>query len=447
MNLSLRVRSIILALVALVLFVPSVLFTLERAYVSSLEQAKYNELKLMSLAMITEFELDSGNAFMPQQLFEEQLNLPGSGYMAYIIWNEEVVWRSLSTLDYSDPNEITTPSVGSELFTTYSLTSSDSLVTATPRKNPPFYYAFSAEYENAGNFEPVTFLVFNEQFEFQQERQMFLTTLWQWLGLLSVGLLALILLINQRVLAPVNSIIGNVEAAEQGKIERLTDTYPPELESLKKSINQLLETEAQQRERYKNSLGDLAHSLKTPLAVMLSEQSLPDSAREPLLQIDNIIKRQLKRAASASQVRFSAIDLNRIVHKLVGAMRKVHAEKQLLIENRILHEVNYKGDETDLMELLGNLIDNACKSAKTQVRVSAQLFDQSLHIYVEDDGNGIEQQYANEILSRGKRLDTYKEGQGIGLAVVMDLIENYDGQLRIDKSPLGGARFNINLPI
>lgn len=447
MNLSLRVRSLLLALVALVVFLPSVLFTLERAYVSSLEQAKYNELKLMSLAMITEFELDSGNAIMPQQLFEEQLNLPGSGYMAYIIWNDRVVWRSLSTLDYSDPNSIETPSVGSEEFTTFALTSSDLSATSSQTNEPPFYYAFSAEYENDGSFDPVTFLVFNEQFEFQQERRMFLNTLWQWLGVLSVGLLALILLITQRVLAPVNSIISNVEAAEQGKIDRLIDTYPPELESLKNSINQLLESEAQQRERYKNSLGDLAHSLKTPLAVMLSDQELAKGSREPLLQIDNIIKRQLKRAVSSNTVRFSAVDLNKIVHKLVGAMRKVYADKQLLIENRLLHEIRYKGDETDLMELLGNLIDNACKSAKNQVRVSAQVFDTALHIYVEDDGTGIDLAHADEILSRGKRLDTYQDGQGIGLAVVMDLIESYDGQLRIDKSPLGGARLNVHLPV
>ena len=443
LNLSLRSRSLLLALAALLLFVPSVMFTLERAYVSSLEQAKYNELKLMSLAMVTEFELDSGNASMPQQLFEEQLNLPGSGYMAFILWNNQVVWRSLSSLDYRDPENIQTPTVGSEDFTTVSLEGN----TPIERIAQPFFYAFSAEYENNGNFEPVTFVVFNEQFEFLQERQMFLNTLWRWLGLLSIGLLGLILLITNRVLAPVNSIISNVEAAEQGKIERLSDPYPPELEKLKNSINQLLETEAQQRQRYKNSLGDLAHSLKTPLAVMLSDQHLPKNSQEPLRQIDNIIKRQLKRAVTSKTARFHPVDVHSIADKLEAAMRKVYVDKQLLIENRVLEDCLYKGDETDLMELLGNLIDNACKSAKTQVRVSAQCFDRSLHIYVEDDGAGIEQQHVDQILSRGNRLDTYQDGQGIGLAVVIDLIESYDGQLRIDKSPLGGARFNVNLPL
>ena len=444
LNLSLRARSLLLTLVALLIFLPSVLFTLERAYVSSLEQAKYNELKLMSLAMITEFELDSDATIMPQQLFEEQLNLPGSGYMAYIIWNNRVVWRSLSSLDYRDPTTVDTPAVGSEEFTTYALTR---ITEPMPVTQPPFYYAFSAEYENNGNFDPVTFLVFNEQFEFQQERRVFLKTLWQWLGVLSIGLLALIVFITQRVLAPVNSIISNVEAAEKGNISRLTDTYPPELESLKNSINQLLESEAQQRERYKNSLGDLAHSVKTPLAVLLGDEKLAPSSHEPLLQIDNIIKRQLKRTISNSHGRFSAIDLNIIVNKLIGAMHKVYADKSLVIDNSLQGNINYKGDETDLMELLGNIIDNACKSAKQHVNVSANIFDHSLHICIEDDGDGIDLKRADEILRRGKRLDTYKDGQGIGLAVVMDLLESYDGQLHIDKSAMGGAQFNIRLPV
>jgi two-component system sensor histidine kinase PhoQ len=98
------------------------------------------------------------------------------------------------------------------------------------------------------------------------------------------------------------------------------------------------------------------------------------------------------------------------------------------------------------MELLGNLIDNACKSAQSQVKVSAEFFDRSLHICVEDDGDGIKPEQADEILSRGKRLDTYQDGQGIGLSVVMDLLDSYNGQLKIDQSTLGGAKFHLVLP-
>ena len=102
-NLSLRTRSLMLAIVGLLVIVPAILFTVERSYTSSLEQAKYDELKLMSLAMITEFEIDNGNAFMPQQLFEEQLNLPGSGFIGYIIWQNKIVWSSLPAAEYTEP--------------------------------------------------------------------------------------------------------------------------------------------------------------------------------------------------------------------------------------------------------------------------------------------------------------------------------------------------------
>ena len=442
-NLSLRTRSLLLAIVGLLVIVPAILFTVERSYTSSLEQAKYDELKLMSLAMITEFEIDNGNAFMPQQLFEEQLNLPGSGFIGYIIWQNQIVWSSLSSLDYQEPLVTDYPAVGSEVFATLPLESS----LYDDARKPAFYFAFSAEYENNGNFEPVTFLVFNEQFEFQQAREMFIQTLGQWLILLSLGMLAIIVFIVRRVLMPVREIIDNIQAAEQGRIERLTATYPPELESLKNSINQLLDSEAQQRQRYKNSLGDLAHSLKTPLAVINTDPSLPKQLNEPLTQIDNIIQRQLKRAVSGQSARLTAVPLAEPLAKLVGAMEKVYADKCLTIVNNVEPQHTVRADQTDLIELLGNVIDNACKSAQTKVAVSAETHDNRIHILVDDDGPGIDAPHADAILNRGQRLDTYSEGQGIGLAVVMDLLESYNGQLKIQTSPHGGARFNLILPI
>ncbi|MDM7859874.1 ATP-binding protein [Alteromonas sp. ASW11-36] len=442
LRLSLRVRSVILAVIGLVVIVPAIFFTVERSYTSSLEQAKYNELKLMSLAMITEFELDDGAAFMPQQLFEEQLNLPGSGFIGYIVWQDTIVWRSLSALDYIDPNITDLPDVGAEYLRTMSI---DNQQYESDRE-PAFYYAFSAEYENQGDFEKVSFLVFNEQFGFQQSRHMFIRTLWQWLALLAIVTLAIIILIVQRVLAPVNSIIGSIEAAEKGQVQRLTEVYPPELESLKSSINQLLESEADQRQRYKNALGDLAHSLKTPLAIIKGEPELPEGAQEPLTQISSIIERQLKRAVISNTARLAPIVLHPLAQKLCNAMDKIHTERALEINNNLATTIAIKADETDIMELFGNLLDNACKAAQKRVDISAEVYAQSLHIYIDDDGSGIAENDATKILQRGSRLDTYKDGQGLGLSVVSDILESYDGQLRIERSPLGGARFVVILP-
>lgn len=440
--LSLRVRSVILAIIGLVVIVPAIFFTVERSYTSSLEQAKYNELKLMSLAMITEFELDDGAAFMPQQLFEEQLNLPGSGFIGYIIWQDTIVWRSLSALDYMDPNVVDLPSIGQEYQRTMSISNQQ----YSADREPAFYYAFSAEYENQGDFEKVSFLVFNEQFGFQQSRQLFIRTLRQWLALLAVVTLAIIVLIVQRVLAPVNSIIGNIEAAEKGQVQRLTEVYPPELESLKSSINQLLESEADQRQRYKNALGDLAHSLKTPLAIIKGEPELPATADEPLAQISNIIERQLKRAVISNTARLAPIALHPLAQKLCNAMHKIHSGKALSIDNTMAESIAIKADETDIMELFGNLLDNACKAAQQQVSISAEVFEQAIHIYFDDDGEGIDEADATRILQRGSRLDTYSDGQGLGLSVVSDILESYNGHLRIERSLLGGARFVVIMP-
>ena len=441
-NLSLRTRSLLLALAGILVIVPAIILAVERAYTGSLEQAKYDELKLMSLAMITEFEIDNGEAFMPQQLFEEQLNLPGSGYIGYIIWQDNVVWRSLSALDYDDPTIDVLPPVGSEILSTMSL----NINQQQSANEPAFYYAFSAEYENRGTFERVSFLVFNEAFEFEQTRDMFITTLWQWLAVMSLGMLAILMFIIQRVLAPVNSIIDSIDAAEKGKIQGLSERYPPELESLKKSINQLLSSEAQQRIRYKNSLGDLAHSLKTPLAVIQGEPALPDTVKPPLEQINSIITRQLNRAVVTNTQRFEPVTLLPESQKLLNAMQKVHADKSLSISLDIPSDLTLKADPTDIMELCGNLFDNACKSANSEVIMSAQRFENSVHIAFDDDGSGLSETDAQAVLNRGKRLDTYTEGQGIGLAVVSDLIETYNGQLRIERSTLGGARFRIILP-
>ncbi|WP_100658432.1 ATP-binding protein [Alteromonas flava] len=441
-RLSLRVRSLLLAIASLVIIVPGFVFTVERSYTTSLEQAKFNELKLMSLAMISEFELDDSVPYMPQQLFEEKLNLLGSGYIGYIVWQQEVVWRSLSALDYSDPAQLQLPAVGDEQQRGDFVITRDFDATQVNA----FYYAYSVEYEDRGQFKPVSFIVINEDAEFQQNRQTFINTLWQWLGVLSLLILATIILITRRVLAPVDSIIGNIRAAERGEIEKLTQTYPPELETLKLSINQLLNSEAQQRQRYKNSLGDLAHSLKTPLAVIQSTPQLPEHINEPLQQINAIIQRQLKRAVSGNAQRYPTVLLADTLSKLVGAMRKVYAEKSLTLGCDIEPGLGVKADETDLMELFGNLLDNACKSAQNTVQISANTFTDSIHIYVDDDGSGINEADANAILNRGERLDTYAEGQGIGLAVVIDLMETYNGQLRIERSPLGGARFTVQLP-
>jgi two-component system sensor histidine kinase PhoQ len=239
-----------------------------------------------------------------------------------------------------------------------------------------------------------------------------------------------------------------IRLAEKGQLKRVDQTYPPELEKLKNSINHLLDSEQQQRTRYKNSLSDLAHSLKTPLAVLSGNTQLPEDAKDPLQQIDNQIQRQLKRAVAGASSAFEQnILLAPVADKLVNAMGKVYADKNLDIQTHIQEQTQFKGDMTDLMEILGNLIDNACKAARGKVQLTATQQEQQLSINVDDDGQGIPEDKRHSLLQRGTRLDSYKEGQGIGMAVVTDLVSAYQGKLEISDSTLGGACIKLTFPI
>ncbi|MGB0565216.1 MAG: ATP-binding protein, partial [Alteromonas macleodii] len=363
-QLSLRLRSIFLAIVLLALFAPFTVVILDEAYTDSLTQAKMSELRLMNLGLLSAFELDGDLPYMPEILYEEQLNLPGSGYLGVIVFRDEVIWQSASALEYTfAPPEIDV-AVGNELFL-------DSHTPKFEEDSEFFVYAFTAEFASSRDFEPVRFYIFNNKALFEAERNTFLDTTWQWIFTLCIALLIFIIIGISLVLLPVRKLIDEISQASSGHKRQLESRYPVEFDSLKQSINGLLQTEAAQRARYKNSLGDLAHSLKTPLAVASGTSDLPTEVNEALQQIDRIIKRQLKRASAGKSSWQQAIYILPILHKLADAMDKVYQDKALTIEFELDEDTQFKGDETDFMELCGNLLDNACKAATNRIIVSA----------------------------------------------------------------------------
>ncbi|BFT30814.1 ATP-binding protein [Alteromonas sp. D210916BOD_24] len=438
-QLSLRLRSILLAIILLALFVPFTVVILDDAYTESLTQAKMSELRLMNLGLLSAFELDGEVPFMPEILYEEQLNLPGSGYLGVIVFRDKVIWQSASALEYTFLPPQINVAVGNELF----------IENHSPRFDEAaefFVYAFTAEFASSSNFEPVRFYIFNDKALFEQERNTFVTTTWQWIFTLCIVLLIFIAIGINVILQPVRKLIEEISLTSSGQKSKLEARYPVEFDSLKQSINGLLQTEAAQRTRYKNSLGDLAHSLKTPLAVASGNKNLPLEVSEALAQINRIIQRQLKRATAGSSGWQNPIAILPILHKLADAMDKVYQEKALTIEFDIPPNTSFKGDETDLMELCGNLLDNACKAAKSHITVSANLNDNWLTIHFEDDGPGIPEDKKLRLLERGARLDTYAEGQGIGMAIVADLVSIYEGRLLVQDSTLGGAHIIVQFP-
>jgi two-component system sensor histidine kinase PhoQ len=250
-------------------------------------------------------------------------------------------------------------------------------------------------------------------------------------------------------LRPLRKLAQDVSELERGSSTALAEGYPAELQPLAANLNQLLNREQQQRERYRNTLADLAHSLKTPLAVLRQAATAepPDRALldEQIGRMDQLIGYQLQRAVTfgAHQLGQQQLRLLPLIEKLVASFEKVYFDKQLQFRIDIDPTYECRGDEGDLMEVLGNLLDNACKACRRQVAVSARSGERRLQISIEDDGPGIEPAQRRRILERGQRSDSYQPGQGIGLAVAVDILDSYGAELDIDHSQLGGARFTV----
>jgi two-component system sensor histidine kinase PhoQ len=438
-NLSLRLRSFAAAVLALLIFIPLTAVTLEQAFNGSLSQSMLQQLRVQSLTLISEFELDNtgSQAEMPEQLYNDQFNIPGSGLYAFIQSHDGMLWQSLSTLNWQQQPEFVAPDIGAEVF-----------IEDFSMQNNYFLYAYTAEFETSEGYQPVSFYILQDKQVFNTEKSKFANTLWNWLGLIALLLLILLLVSLNAALLPISRLNKQIRQAESGQLDRIDQRYPPELEKLKSSINNLLDTEQQQRSRYKNSLSDLAHSLKTPLAVLSGTAGLPEQAKEPISQINLQIQRQLKRAVAGTTSTFGqAIPIKPVVEKLFNAMDKVYADKKLTLTHDIQHqELGFNGDMTDLMEILGNVLDNACKAAVKQVSLSTFTSLNKLLIHIEDDGPGIPKDKREQLLERGTRLDSYKEGQGIGMAVVADLVSAYQGQLEVKQSDLGGAKLTLIFP-
>ena len=425
------------------IFFPAIIFSMQNAYERSLMMAKREELSTTAFAMISEFEFEEGEVFMPSRLFVEDLNLPGSDLVATIKWRDQQVWQSQSSIDNG---------IDSSMFNALYEQTNGQLLSETiflsdfDENEQHFALSKKAEFFIDGNFEEVSFLVINNKNKYQRELSTFINRLWWWIAVLGLILLGLIALSLRSVFMPMQNIIARIGEIEEGKIDQINDDYPPELQPLQKSINKLLNSEKQQRERYKKSLDDLAHSIKTPLSIILGQSNLSRDIKEPVLHIDMIVKRQLKRATINVVGYLPSIDVAPVTQSLLDAMAKIHSQKSLSLVSDMPKPALLSIDQTDYMEILGNLLDNACKAATSSVKVSYERNTMSTFVCVEDDGKGMSASAISEITERGRRLDTYSEGQGLGLALVVDMLESYGGELQIQSDLDKGSRFCIVLP-
>jgi two-component system, OmpR family, sensor histidine kinase PhoQ len=308
--------------------------------------------------------------------------------------------------------------------------------------------------------QALTFSVAVSLTPYEEQLWIFRSRMLGWFtGLMLLLLLSLAALLR-RVLAPLRRLEREIHEVEEGRSEKLGTGYPRELSGAAQHLNALLVGERKRVARYRDTLGNLAHGLKTPLAVMRSALSADvgsgTAARTIGTEIDRmtgIIEHQLKRAASGGALLGQApVAVGAVAAELRSALLKVYARKDLSIELAIQEGSHFIGDRGDFMELMGNLLDNACKWCRSKVRVSGALEDghtagrDNLTLVVEDDGPGIAEENRAKVLERGVKTNENVPGHGLGLAMVHDTVDLYGGALVVDASPLGGARFSVKLP-
>jgi two-component system sensor histidine kinase PhoQ len=435
------------ALVVLAVFVVLTSLVLEQAFRDSARSAREERLLgQLYLLMAAAEEVDDALT-LPPDLAEPGFNFPDSGlYAAVLDALGREVWRSLSALTATPPLDGALPPGERRLDIGRGMDGRDYLVER---------YGISW----AIGPEPAayTFVVAEDLSAYRQELDRFRTALAGWLGAMSILMLAALLAAVRWGLTPLRQVAAELAAMEQGSADRIRGRYPEELRALTDNLNALLARERARHKRLDEALGDLAHSLKTPLAVMrgtLDECDLANQSAalmdEQLTRMEHIVAHQLQRAragTATAPVLAAAVPVAKTAERLCATLVRVYRGKMpVRFAVKGDPEATFQGTEGDLMEVLGNLLDNAFKWAAAQVRVGVDRGTGGLEILVEDDGPGVPSDLAEKVLTRGTRADEATPGQGIGLAVARDICEAYGGTLTIDHSPLGGALVRVLLP-
>jgi len=275
-----------------------------------------------------------------------------------------------------------------------------------------------------------------------------------WFTGMTLAMLVVIGALLSWVLRPLGILEGQVREVEAGQRNELSGPYPSELSGLARDLNTLIDTEHRRQVRYRNTLDDLAHSLKTPLSAMKSLLSgkLTDADRDTALlneldRMDQRVSYQLRRArvSGASGLGTEPVRVAPVVEDLRDTLDKVYHEKGVRCDATVDANAVFHGDSGDLTEIIGNILDNAFKYCRKRVSIAVVMETNRLILTVGDDGSGIDPTKREELTERGKRADESVPGHGIGLAVVRETVEIYHGKLQLGVADLGGAEVRIEL--
>jgi two-component system sensor histidine kinase PhoQ len=415
-------------------------------------QTLQDRLENFAIAYITNFDVSRyGKLLSPDTAPNPNFSQPGSGLYAVALGEHGYRWESSSAIGRD--------------FTFLKLLEPGQSQFVGPidtRMGRLYYYSYGVALDTVEKKSVrLTVMVAQTEGQLEGENAVFRHTLMIWLSILGVMLIVLQLLLLRWSLTPLRKVASDMSRVELGDSEQLDSQYPLELIGLTERINAFITNEREQRTRYRHTLADLAHSLKTPLAVIRSqlesttgdEPARRSSVLDQVRRMNELVAYQLSRAATSGRQTFaSAVPIAGHAEDLVQSLEKVYAAKNVLCEFDIADGAVFYGEQGDLLELLGNLLENAFKWAGHRVLLVVKMQPQAsrqrpgLWLSVEDDGPGIAEDKIEKVLQRGVRGDERVQGHGIGLSIVQDIVHAYQGELVVDRSPeLGGARFSVVL--
>jgi signal transduction histidine kinase len=274
------------------------------------------------------------------------------------------------------------------------------------------------------------------------------------LACLGAGLVVAVLAQVTWGLQPLTRLGRQIQRIRAGQAERIDGSFPRELDAVVGELNSLLDHNQEVVERARAHGGNLAHALKTPLSILANEaergddRRLAEATRRQLPRMERLINHHLARArmAGTAGALTGHQPVGPVLAELIRTLGKLHAHKGVTIRRLDDVEAVFQGEREDFMEMLGNLLDNACKWAAARVEVAVAPASDGFDVHVDDDGPGLPEEERQRVIERGRRLDESVPGSGLGLAIVADAAKLYRGRLALGTSPLGGLRASLHLP-
>ncbi len=436
-------RLLILTTVVLGTFLTLAGIVLDRSFAASVLDGAEDQLRIVVYSLMGTVQDDGARIYFEGQLPEPRLSQPESGLYAQVT-------SAYGLLGWRSPSAETT---SVEFPQGPTLAAGDFQFIEAAGVTPRFFLSYAVIWADSDE-SVLTFTVAVDQGPFLGRIVDFRRSLYVGLGAVIVLFVLAQYVAVRFGLRPLRTMASEVRELEEGRREALSSGYPLELEGLAENLDRFIAHEQRSRTRYRKAMEDLAHSLKTPLAVIRNALADGGARRdgagtehnelmgEQLLRMESTVAHQLSRAVVTGPVIVGRrVHVRELVDRLLRALAKAYTDRGVVVSNELPEDLAVRVDERDLMEMLGNLLENAFKYTHTRIAISGD--SSTAAIVIEDDGPGIAPALRERVLRRGTRADEVQPGQGIGLSMVQELVAAYEGSLEISESRWGGALLSL----